>query len=51
MSERSRGHGLGSADAWVSDFIGDLRRTVGSFHPNVAGMRAVADILVQHLRK
>jgi len=50
VSERSRGHGLGSAEPWVFDFIPEPRRTLGSFHPTAAGMRAVADILVRHLR-
>jgi hypothetical protein len=49
VSRLSRGHGLGSAEPWVSDFIPEVRRTVGSFHPNAVGMRAIADILGRHL--
>ena len=37
VSSLSRGHGLGSAEPWVSDFIPEVRRTVGSFHPNAVG--------------
>jgi lysophospholipase L1-like esterase len=49
VSEHSRGHGLGSAEPWVNDFIPDPRRTAGSFHPTAAGMAAVADLLVAAL--
>lgn len=49
VSEHSRGHGLGSAEPWVNDFIPDARRTAGSFHPNAAGMQAAADVIVTHL--
>ncbi len=49
VSELSRGHGVGSAEPWVCDFIAEPRRTAGSFHPNPAGMRAVADALVRRL--
>ena len=45
-SEHSRGHGLGSRQPWVADFVPDARRTAGSFHPTAAGMAAVADLLV-----
>ncbi|HKT55265.1 MAG TPA: SGNH/GDSL hydrolase family protein [Microbacterium sp.] len=45
----SRGHALGSAEPWVNPFIPELRTTLGSFHPNAAGMAAVADELVRHL--
>jgi len=44
-SERSRDHGLGSAEPWINDFVPDARRTAGSFHPTEAGMSAVADML------
>ncbi len=46
VSALSRGHGVGSAEPWVADFVAEPRRTAGSFHPNPAGMRAVADALV-----
>lgn len=49
ISAISRGHALGSAEPWVNPFIPDLRTTLGSFHPNAAGMTAVADELARHL--
>lgn len=49
VSEHSRGHGLGSAEPWVNDFVPDQRRTAGSFHPTADGMAAVADLLVAAL--
>ncbi len=45
-SAHSRDHGLGSAEPWINDFIPDVRRAGGSFHPNEAGMGAVAELLV-----
>ena len=35
-------HALGSAEPWVQPFIPDMTRTAGSFHPNEAGMTAIA---------
>ncbi|MFJ2235043.1 SGNH/GDSL hydrolase family protein [Streptomyces sp. NPDC087859] len=51
MGERSRGHALGSADPWVTGLPDRLRRlrTLAPFHPNAAGMRAVADAVAEHL--
>lgn len=49
VSEHSGGHGLGSAEPLVFDFIPNARRTAGSFHPNHAGMAFVADRLVETL--
>lgn len=49
MSELSRGHGLSSGEPWVNDFVPEARRTAGSFHPNPAGMAAVAAALVEHV--
>jgi lysophospholipase L1-like esterase len=49
MSTISRQHGLGSGVPCVSDFLPTLEKTAGSFHPNRAGMRAVADALVAAL--
>jgi lysophospholipase L1-like esterase len=37
------GHGLGSPDPWVNSL--SLRHLLGSYHPNAAGMRAVADAI------
>lgn len=45
-SELSRDHALGSAEPWVQPFHSDLAKIAGSFHPNEAGMTAVADALV-----
>lgn len=41
-SALSRGHALGSAEPWVQPFHQDMTRTAGSFHPNEAGMTAIA---------
>ncbi len=49
VAERSAGHGLGSAEPWVFDFIPETRRTAGSFHPNADGMAFVADLLSEIL--
>lgn len=40
----SREHALGSAEPWVNDYRGLLRLS-SSFHPNAAGMRAVAEAI------
>lgn len=46
VGELSRGHVVGSAEPWVQGFtVG----SAGAFHPNVAGMRAVSDAIVDHL--
>jgi lysophospholipase L1-like esterase len=50
VSSISTGHGLGSSDPWVFGFVPDVRLTAGSFHPNAAGMQAVADELGRFLR-
>jgi lysophospholipase L1-like esterase len=44
----SRQHAVGSAEPWVTGWeFGDVTRGgVGPYHPNAAGMRAVADALV-----
>lgn len=44
-SALSGDHGLGSPDPWVFDFQRTPERTAASFHPNAAGMAAVADAL------
>ena len=46
MSEVSAGHGLGSDQAWVFGFKPTMQTTAGSFHPNGAGMQAVAHELL-----
>jgi lysophospholipase L1-like esterase len=38
-------HALGSADPWIQPFHEELARTGGSFHPNEAGMAAIAEEL------
>jgi lysophospholipase L1-like esterase len=48
-SKLSVDHGLGSADPWIFDFQPALERTGSSFHPNDAGMSAIADALAQRL--
>ena len=47
VSAISRDHALGSAEPWVTGFSATLRPA--PFHPNAAGMRAVADAIVAHL--
>ncbi|GIF13392.1 GDSL-type esterase/lipase family protein [Actinoplanes teichomyceticus] len=42
VSGLSRDHALGSAEPWVFPFIRDFARLGASFHPNAAGMEAVA---------
>ena len=41
----STDHGLGSDEPWVFGFQPVMAKTAGSFHPNEAGMRAIADEL------
>ena len=41
-SSLSVGHALGSSDPWVQPFYPILTETAGSFHPNGAGMTAIA---------
>jgi lysophospholipase L1-like esterase len=41
-SELSVDHALGSAEPWVQPFHQVMERTGGSFHPNKAGMTAIA---------
>lgn len=36
-------HGLGSGNPWVFGFQSVMAKTAGSFHPNEAGMQAIAD--------
>ena len=55
-SQASTGHGLGSAEPWVTGFTlrppPRMRRAGGAapFHPNLAGMTAVADLVLAALR-
>lgn len=46
----SQSHGLGSADPWVND-LQPLRRMGSSFHPNAAGMAAVADVVLECVQR
>jgi lysophospholipase L1-like esterase len=50
-SRISRDHAVGADQPWVTGWVfGDLLAGgVGPYHPNAAGMRAVADLLVEHL--
>ncbi|MFJ9381329.1 SGNH/GDSL hydrolase family protein [Streptomyces sp. NPDC101455] len=52
VGKRSLEHALGSAEAWVRGLPEHLRGSAltSAFHPNGAGMRAVADAIVEHLR-
>ncbi|MFD9110576.1 GDSL-type esterase/lipase family protein [Streptomyces bottropensis] len=52
VGKRSREHALGSAEPWVSGLPERLHGSalMGAFHPNGAGMRAVADAIAAHLR-
>lgn len=45
VSTTSTDHGLGSDDPWVFGFQPVMAKTAGSFHPNEAGMRAIAEEL------
>lgn len=47
VAQRSRGHGLGSGQPWVRGF--SPFHPAASFHPNLTGMRAVADAIAEHL--
>jgi lysophospholipase L1-like esterase len=51
VSELSRDHAVGAPEPWVTGWeFGDLMAGgVGPYHPNSAGMRAVADLVVHHL--
>lgn len=46
MGERSGAHVVGSAEPWVQGFTPG---SAGAFHPNAAGMSAVAEAIVEHL--
>jgi hypothetical protein len=50
-SQISRDHAVGATEPWVTGWVfGDLLAGgVGPYHPNAAGMRAVADLLVTRL--
>ncbi|MHA7210455.1 SGNH/GDSL hydrolase family protein [Arthrobacter sp. MDT1-65] len=48
-SKLSVDHGLGSAEPWVFAFQPSIEKTGSSFHPNDAGMSAIANALTQHL--
>ncbi|MBL7489957.1 SGNH/GDSL hydrolase family protein [Frankia sp. AgB1.9] len=47
----SEGHELGGTaqDPWVFSFVPEVERTGASFHPNLAGMTAIADALTELL--
>lgn len=48
-SALSTGHALGSSEPWVQPFHPDLLATGGSFHPDRAGMTAIAGALEELL--
>ncbi|MFI5952912.1 SGNH/GDSL hydrolase family protein [Cryptosporangium sp. NPDC051539] len=43
----SAGHGIGTPEPWVNGFIPNARRAGAGFHPNAAGMRAIAGELIR----
>lgn len=47
IAHLSRGHGLGAVQPWVRGF--SPFHPAASFHPNLAGMQAVADAIADHL--
>jgi lysophospholipase L1-like esterase len=47
-SSASRDHAVGSPEPWTTGFKLGFGRV--PYHPNEAGMRAVADLIVKHLR-
>ncbi|WOF22134.1 SGNH/GDSL hydrolase family protein [Microbacterium betulae] len=49
-SKLSTGHGLGSTEPWVFGFQPSVKKTASSFHPNEAGMSAIADALAARVR-
>jgi lysophospholipase L1-like esterase len=51
MGQRSRDHALGSSQPWVTGLPERLSGSslMGAFHPNSAGMQAVADAIADHL--
>ena len=49
-SSISADHALGSPLPWVQPFNSDMKTTAGSFHPNDAGMTAIAQNLAALLR-
>jgi hypothetical protein len=53
VSQLSREHAVGSAEPWVTGWVfGDLLAGgVAPYHPNAAGMRAVADAIVAELTR
>lgn len=50
-SQLNRDHALGSAEPWVQPFYADPMKIAGSFHPNRAGMAAIADGVAELLTK
>ncbi|WP_090039263.1 MULTISPECIES: SGNH/GDSL hydrolase family protein [unclassified Leifsonia] len=49
VASMSETHGLGSADPWVQGFAPRSTRQAALFHPTLAGMRAVAAAVVDHI--
>lgn len=52
MAKLSQGHGIGSAEPWVFGCT-TMQKLKGKtwYHPNAQGMKAVADVLYERLRK
>jgi len=49
VSALSADHALGSAEPWLAGWLGRWSAMASSFHPNEAGMRAVADAIAEHV--
>lgn len=50
VAEKSRGHALGAKEAWVDGFdLSMVVRGVPTYHPNLAGHTAVAEMLYQRV--
>jgi lysophospholipase L1-like esterase len=45
VAQTSQAHGIGSAEPWVNG-----NRGIGAWHPNAAGMKAVADMLYERIK-
>lgn len=50
-SSLSRDHALGSREPWINDFSLEPAAMAGAFHPTATGMEAVAEALVDLLKR
>lgn len=49
VAEPSAAHGIGAVEPWMSGWSFRLLYKMGAYHPNAAGMRALADLVDQKL--